>query len=307
MGYFFEVNRQRRAQWAPVRRKGPWGIGPVPQAVLHTYEAPHTRSLLAAATYLLQRPDPGSYHTICGDDSPTDILRLAPVTGETWHCVPSNKWAIGISAICYAHEWGRMPTRARLNLVRSMAYAAHLASRELIAAGKQPIPAKWITRDEAMRGVWGFVYHRQMDPGRRSDPDNRADDFPAAEFMAEYIRLQGTSKATTAAPTPAPKEWDEMATKDEVKAAFAEVLENHRIGEGGRSLYEQNNDIRKFTAEIRSLVRQIAAREGVDIDEAAIVRGVLEGLSPESIAAAIPEGLAGKVADELGRRIGGAA
>ena len=37
------------------------------------------------------------------------------------------------------------------------------------------------------------------------------------------------------------------------------------------------------------------------------MRGVLEGLSPESIAAAIPEGLAGKVADELGRRIGSAA
>lgn len=46
------------------------------------------------------------------------------------------------------------------------------------------------------------------------------------------------------------------------------------------------------------------ARAGADpVDEAAIVAGVLAGLPPEKIAAAIPPELAAQVADELGRRM----
>lgn len=183
MSYFLVKNQQRLPQWSAKRRNG---HEVVPQVVLHTYEAPHTRSLLAAATYFLTRDTQASYHTICGDDSAQDIMQLAPVTAETWHCKPSNNWSIGISAIAYAHQWNELTPQVRSNLVKSMAYAAYLASRELMALGKKPVPARWITRDMAMRKEWGFVMHSEMDPGRRSDAGK---DFPRAAFMAEYNRL----------------------------------------------------------------------------------------------------------------------
>jgi len=124
-------------------------------------------------------------------------MPLAPVNYETWHCVPSNNWAIGISATTYASAWGSLSAQQRKNFVHSLAYAAYLASQELIALGKSPIPAKFISRDEAMAGVWGFTYHREMDPGRRTDPANPKDAFPWDEFLTEYKRLMGEKTATT--------------------------------------------------------------------------------------------------------------
>ncbi|MER7167019.1 hypothetical protein ABT336_13255 [Micromonospora sp. NPDC000207] len=53
-------------------------------------------------------------------------------------------------------------------------------------------------------------------------------------------------------------------------------------------------------SEILAMVAQIAGRDPVD--EPAIISGVLSGLTPEKIAAAIPTDMARQVADELGRR-----
>ncbi|MFY1589004.1 hypothetical protein ACN267_31440 [Micromonospora sp. WMMD734] len=57
------------------------------------------------------------------------------------------------------------------------------------------------------------------------------------------------------------------------------------------------------TALYRSLEQLGADLGEVDVDEAAIVTGVLAGLTPEAIAAAIPPALTKQVADELGRRL----
>ncbi|MFG3639075.1 hypothetical protein ACGF3C_02225 [Micromonospora sp. NPDC047762] len=56
-------------------------------------------------------------------------------------------------------------------------------------------------------------------------------------------------------------------------------------------------------ARIETLVAQLAGRDLVD--EPAIVAGVLAGLTPEKIAAAIPEALTEQVADELAKRLQG--
>lgn len=192
--YFLVKNRQRLAQWNPKRRNG---YQVIPQAVLHTFEWPPERSMLGAASYLLTRTTPGSYHFLAGGTSEKDVLPLAPVSGETWHCVPSNNWSIGISAATYASAWGTLSAQKKKNFVHSMAYAAYLASQELIALGKSPIPAKKINREEAMEGVWGFTYHRDMDPGRRTDPANPVQAFPWNEFLAEYKRLMGEKSAPT--------------------------------------------------------------------------------------------------------------
>lgn len=53
----------------------------------------------------------------------------------------------------------------------------------------------------------------------------------------------------------------------------------------------------------KALIAAIAAKQGVDVDEDAIAAGVLAGLTPEKIAAWIPEGVAQEVVDLLAARL----
>ncbi|TDC01867.1 hypothetical protein E1091_02025 [Micromonospora fluostatini] len=74
------------------------------------------------------------------------------------------------------------------------------------------------------------------------------------------------------------------------------------VGYTLQTIAETGRATRAQLAEVGALVAQLAGRQPADVP--AIVAGVLAGLSPEAIAAAIPADLAGRVADELGRRIG---
>lgn len=197
MATFFEVNPQRLTQWGRIRRGGGHTAA---QFTIHTYEAPAGRSALAGATYLLQRTTPGSYHWL--GDANGGYLQLAPWSAETWHCKPSNNWAVGGSLMMYAHTWGTVTAEQRRNLIRTIALGAARFSQWLIAQGRAPVPARMLTRAEAMRKEPGFVYHRTMDPGRRTDPANPASQFPWAEFLTEYERLLGqdSTPSTPAAP-----------------------------------------------------------------------------------------------------------
>ena len=80
---FFELNKQRYKQHGYPRRGGGFTA---PQITLHTYEAPYTRSLLAAATWLTQRTTPGSYHALAGDDHEQDVLQLPGRTRRGTRC-----------------------------------------------------------------------------------------------------------------------------------------------------------------------------------------------------------------------------
>lgn len=186
MSTYFERHPQRYTQWRRVRRNGGHTA---PQITVHTYEAPAGRSAEAGAKYLLTRNTPGSYHWLAGPASERDGIQLAPWSAETWHSVPSNNWAIGVSAMAHASEWKRLDATLRRNLVHSMAYGAHLASRWYQRTYGRPIPAKRINRAQAMRKEAGFISHGEMDPGRRTDPGK---DFPWDMFFAEYTRLEGT-------------------------------------------------------------------------------------------------------------------
>lgn len=299
MAYFFQANRQRYTQWNPHRR-GTRGV--IPQCVLHTFEWPPERTMLSAAAFLLIRTTPGSYHTIAGPASERDVLRLAPVTAETWHCVPSNNWAIGISATTYASRWGSLGSRTRRNFIHSMAYAAYLASLELIAAGKSPIPAKSISRAEAMAGVWGFTYHRTMDPGRRTDPANPASTFPWAEFLAEYRRLMGSRLGATITQ----EDWFDMASEQDLRKIVSEHVEKLHaalkvdvitatnsvplgvlgyIGKGEtrdvysyiRSIYRQAAAGAGERAGLLAAIEQVSGGQGVDLD--AITTATRDGVT----------------------------
>lgn len=262
--------RAKGGQFNDTRRVAPWGTrGPIPQGVLHSYEADIKFSIIAAAEYLVTRTTPGSYHGLAGDDSPTDVLPCAPVTAETWHCVPSNPWAIGWSAVMKAHTWRSIPTRSRDNIVRSLAYGFYLSSLELIALGKSPIPAKRITRAEAMRGVWGFTMHRHMDPGRRSDIANPESDFPWDAFFAEYTRLLGGDTTTTASPT-IPEGHLDMGSMspDELNRHLSRHAENTHRG--------VQNDLKRLILPQLDNVTTALARVagGETLDEAKLKAGV---------------------------------
>ncbi|WP_229401906.1 hypothetical protein [Micromonospora okii] len=65
---------------------------------------------------------------------------------------------------------------------------------------------------------------------------------------------------------------------------------------------------RATNAQVAAVRAELARLAGQDlVDEPAIVAGVLAGLTPEAIAAAIPADLAGRVVDELAARIGASA
>jgi len=272
-----------------------------PQIVLHTYEAPYTRSLLAAATWLTTRSTPGSYHALAGARSTKDVLQLAPWSYETWHSVPSNNWSIGISAVTYASAWNKIPKSARENLVKSMAYAAANAAKWLEKHHGRKVQPRLLTRAQAMRKESGFVYHATMDPGRRTDPGR---DFPWGMFIAEFKRLMagGTNDSSKPDKAPEKKEWDEMATQAEVKKAIEEGVtavlrkEFDRNGRLTNEIWVHQNPARKGTdmrgymvstyeatvekaaaleAQVTGLVGALAAvNKGEPFDEAKLLEGV---------------------------------
>ena len=286
---FLIDNPNRRYKQYTYPRRG--GGYTAPQIVLHTYEAPYTRSLLAAATWLTTRDTPGSYHALAGARSTKDVLQLAPWSYETWHSVPSNNWSIGISAVTYASAWNKIPRQARENLVKSMAYAAANAAKWLEKHHGRVVKPRLLTRAQAMRKESGFVYHATMDPGRRTDPGR---DFPWGMFIAEFKRLMRNG-GSSAPQTPKKKEWDEMATKKEVQAAAkAAVLE--ALADRGLSLKQIRDAqsmhagkvheafIREIDARILPVLENltgavIAANSGEAFDQEKFLTGVRESVT----------------------------
>jgi len=271
---YFQNHPQRYTQHRYPRRGGGYTA---PQITLHTYEAPHTRSLQDAARWLTQRRDPGSYHALAGARGPRDVLLLAPWSHETWHSVPSNNWSIGISAVAYAHQWKTIPKSAADNLVKSMAYAASLAAKWLEQAHGRKVEPRVLTRAQAMRKESGFVTHATMDPGRRSDPGR---DFPMADFLAEFKRLMN--------PNPTPERtWFDMATKNDLRDVVRDELNdlfNQRIKLTGSSKEAFGPDFRA------GALLAYAARGGLTAHEPTVQAiGKLVGKSTSEILAAIAE------------------
>lgn len=186
MATYLELHPGPIAQWRTVRRNG---ATPTGTTVIHTYECPHTWSLEQGARGIAQRSDrPASYHCLAGDGSGTDVLQMAPWSAETWHETSTNNWAAGISMLTYAGAWNTIPRASADNLVRSAAYAAYLYATWLKANRGITIPARRITRAQALARQPGFIGHGEIDVGRRTDPGAG---FDWALFLTEYARLMG--------------------------------------------------------------------------------------------------------------------
>lgn len=214
-GYLLLDNPQTRSQYGIPRRGGTTPSGVI---VVHTAEnrpdldGPDSGAENVAA-WLLRRPDPGSYHSLVDSDS---IVRLAPTHAETWHETTVNRHAVGVSAACRAHEWHLIPEARRVAIVRNLAAAAAEHARVIERDVGITVPARRITRAEAVAKVPGFIGHGEIDTARRTDP-GPGFDWPL--FLTTYAELT----APKPEPTPTVHEEDEMY-KDALHAIYREHL-----------------------------------------------------------------------------------
>ena len=180
-GYYLLDNPSRIPQHRTVRRNGAAPSGVV---VLHTAENATDfegvdSGAEAVARFIATRSDPGSYHVLVDSDS---TIRLAPWSAECWHDTRTNNHSVGISAAVRSADWSRLGARGERAVVR-MALAAREYAAWLHATRGVVIPARRITRAQALDRVPGFIGHGEIDTGRRTDP---GPDFPWSLFLAVY-------------------------------------------------------------------------------------------------------------------------
>lgn len=182
-GYYLLERETRIPQCRSVRRNGARPSGVV---VLHTAENATDfqgvdEGAEAVARFIANRTDPGSYHVLVDSDS---MIPLAPWSYECWHDTRTNNHAVGISAAVRAADWPRLGTRGERAVAR-MALAAREYATWLHATRGVVIPARRITRAQALAQTPGFIGHGEIDTGRRTDP---GPDFPWDLFLAIYAQ-----------------------------------------------------------------------------------------------------------------------
>lgn len=182
MGYYL-LDHPNRAykQYRETRRNGARPSGTV---VLHTAE--NATDLIgpdggaeAVAKFLSTRTTAGSYHTLCDADS---TIQMAPWEYEVWHDTSTNNWAVGISGAIASADWTKLGERGKAIVIR-MALAAREYAVWLKATRGITIPARRLTRQQALNREPGFIGHGEIDTGRRTDPGK---DFDWGLFLAVF-------------------------------------------------------------------------------------------------------------------------
>ena len=197
---YFETHTQQVPQYRATRRNG---VSPSGTAVIHTSE-PGTSDFAGpdntaenTARYFCTNPRQASYHYIADYDS---AIHLTPWAGEAWHDTASNNWSTGFAAANRAADWKTLGERGN-ETVRRLAAGAALWAKWMKATHGVTVPAKRITRAEAMQRKPGFLGHGEMDPARRTDPGKA---FNWSLFLSEFSRLMGYSGSTPAPKPPTP-------------------------------------------------------------------------------------------------------
>jgi hypothetical protein len=138
-------------------------------------------------SWMLTRPDPGSYHTV------SDAARVIRAGSYGWQMhhegTGGNRHSIGLACAVKAGDWPRLigsHKRLASLLIAKHALAAADAILWLRSTVGIDTPRRRITADEYHDRIPGFVGHGELDPGRRYDP---GDGFPWAEYfeMINYL------------------------------------------------------------------------------------------------------------------------
>jgi hypothetical protein len=140
--------------------------------VVHTAESlPSPASALNVARWQAFTADvPSSYHVLTDSGN---TVRTGLDSQTMFHAARFNSPSLGLSFATKAMLWGRYPVWDELALARGAAVCR-------VWQAEHGIPARWLSRAEAFRGVKGFVRHSVIDPDRRGDPGVN---FPAARFF----------------------------------------------------------------------------------------------------------------------------
>lgn len=235
-----------------------------------------------------------SWHAGADSDS---YLYLLPDGYTAWHASDYNSISWGIEISKRDATWSGAPAEWVRRTLRNAANAARPI------ATKYDIPARLLTKAQVDAGHSGFVYHASLDPARRSDPGK---DFPIDQFFA---LLTGTGATQ-------PRSWFDMADAatlakviDERLAAFFKGAP--RNAKGGPVTYHNGNTMTRDTALAGGAryafmgVSMLGALK--PLFEAAAAGTSLTPAQVDEIAkaaaAALPEGIAEDVANELGERI----
>lgn len=140
----------------------------------------------AVARYLTNRYSYGSYHDLTDRDS---HIPLAPIEFETWHSVPTNNWATGISMALAVEDLDNMGKANRVAYFRRAAEAAKIQIDEFNEKGISVPIDRFLTREEALNQEPGITTHSRTDPDRRSDPFGNPGEGNTEKYEAEFLAI----------------------------------------------------------------------------------------------------------------------
>lgn len=196
--------------------------------VVHSAETPLAAGYAASVTSnWLNRSDvEASINAFFGPDT---TVRSVNTDYAAWHATWANGISVGYEFTGYAAltrtQWLTDAGKTMLDRAgREMAEDAKLYG----------IPLRYLTTAEVNQiangntAIKGIATHRQIDPVNRTDP---GDGFPYDVLLASIRKYAGGSTTTPTTkpqsskpPTTITKDWFDMATKDEVKAALREIF-----------------------------------------------------------------------------------
>lgn len=199
---------------------GPRTKGPVRVVVVHSMEAPEKGTTAeSVAAYFARGERVASAHYCIDADSIAQCVREADVA---YHAPGANHDGIGLEHAGYARqtreEWLDPYGKAMLAL------SAKLAAE---VAGRYGIPALLLSVADLKAGKRGFCSHHTVSLAyRRSSHTDPGTGFP----WDWYLRAVHEEMRR--------KEWDAMATMEEVKAALREVIAKEANPRGAYALGE---------------------------------------------------------------------
>ncbi|TDC80071.1 hypothetical protein E1193_18105 [Micromonospora sp. KC606] len=176
--------------------------------------------------------------------------------------------------------------------------------REIIYSPDGKTVRRWDRLNRRTSGDSSHLWHTHFSFFRDSTKANR-DQTP---LFRRYLTSIGLLKENDM--TPEEHAWLESVHKNltalDGRNPLGQIYTRMAMGEDHTvpSYVSQHPTLRSLAAQLTALQNALTALSNKDYtDEPAIVQGVLAGLKPESIAAAIPPTMAKQVADELARRL----
>ena len=207
--------QQRRPRRAPL--SGTVGVHTA-ESIMDTI-GPDTGAENVAA-FIASRSDYGSYHVLVDSDS---VVVMAGDDAETWHIAESdnfgygmNSHSWGISAACSSHQWDPDDEWTKRTIAAMGAEIRAFWQRNGFDVAEC---ARWLTRDQAKNRTPGLVHHGVVQPSDRSDAWVRHPQKPELDQMLLDAIKGGPAK-----------EWDEMATQDEIRAIVADEVKKAIVG-----------------------------------------------------------------------------